>query len=147
MSKLNYSTDIVSGVDGYQYYTGLMRTAQRTLDGFEPDAAAYPGRRAIGGLIELLPPLIRRIRISLQINTNEGVNVGEISNEIKATIVNYIASLGVGEDVILSQIIASVMAIRGVAAATLLYPDYLDVLIPVFDDEKAYIEVRDIAIA
>ena len=147
MGKLNYSTDIISGVDGYQYYTGLMRTAQRTIDGFEPDATSYPGRRAIGGLIELLPPLIRRVRLSLKINTNEGVNVGEISNEIKATIVDYIASLGVGEDVILSQIIARVMAIRGVAAATLLYPSYLSILIPVFDDEKAYIEVRDIAIA
>lgn len=147
MGKLGYSTDITTGIDGYIYYTGLMRTVQRIVDGFEPDPEAYPGRRAIGGVIELLPPLIRRVEITVDVTTNEGVNLGEITNEIKSVIINYIKNLGVGEDVIVSQIIAKVMSVRGVAAITFNVPTPDTERIPIADIEKAFIEAKDISIA
>ncbi len=147
MGKLGYSTDVTTGIDGYLYYTGLMRTVQRIIDGFEPDPEAYPGRRAIGGVIELLPPLIRRVTVSIDVTTNEGVNLGEITNEIKSVIINYIKNLGVGEDVILSQIIAKVMSVRGVAAVTFNIPIPSTERIPIADIEKAFIEAKDISIA
>jgi uncharacterized phage protein gp47/JayE len=147
LGKIGYSTDVTSGVDGYTYYTGLLRTVQRTIDGFEADPSNYPGRRAVGGLIETLPPLIRRVRISIDITTNEGVNIGEISNEIKSTVINYIDELGVGEDVILSEIIARVMVIRGIAAVTFVTPTPDTERIPVAEEEKAFIVASDISIA
>lgn len=145
--KMGYSSDVVTGIDGYLYYTGLMRKVQRIVDGFEPDAANYPGRRAVGSSIELLPPLIRRVKMSLEVTTNEGVNLNEISNDIVSTIIGYVAGLGVGRDVILSEVIVQVMSIRGVAAVTFTQPTPSQERIPISDMEKAFIESSDISIA
>lgn len=147
VGKLNYSTDVTTGVDGYLYYTGLLRTVQRVVDGFEPEQDTYQGRRSIGGLIEILPPLRRDITIAIDITTNEGVNLGEISNEIKSTIINYVNNLGVGKDVILSEIISRIMTIRGVEAATFNVPVAATERIPISDIEKAFVEANNISIA
>lgn len=147
VGKLGYSTDVTIGIDGYLYYTGLLRKAQRVVDGFEPDPENYPGRRAVGGAIELLPPLIRKIVISLDITTNEGVNLGDISGSIKSTAIQYVQSLGVGEDVILSEIIAAVMQIKGVAAVTFTFPSPSTERVTIADNEKATLSPDDIGIS
>jgi uncharacterized phage protein gp47/JayE len=147
MSKLGYSTDVTIGIDGYLYYTGLLRKAQRVVDGFEPDPENYPGRRAVGGAIELLPPLIRKIVISLDVTTNEGVNLGDISGSIKSTAIQYVQGLGVGEDVILSEIIAAVMQIKGIAAVTFTLPTPSTERITIADNEKATLSPNDVGIS
>ena len=147
MGKLGYTTDVTTGIDGYLYYTGLLRRVQRIVDGYEPDAENFPGRRAVGGLIETLPPLIRKISVSINITTDEGVNLGDISSNIKSVIINYVSTLGVGEDVILSEITAAVMQIKGVAATTFTYPNPSTERITIADNEKATIDPNDIGIA
>jgi uncharacterized phage protein gp47/JayE len=147
LGKLDYITDVTTGIDGYTYYTGLLRTVQRIVDGFEPDPVSYPGRRAVGGIIETLPPLIKRVVVSIEVTTNEGVNLNEITNDIKSAIIDYIDGLGVGEDVILSEIIVKVMGITGVAAVTFNVPSPTTERISVADNEKAFIEPNDISIA
>lgn len=147
LGKLGYLTDITTGVDGYTYYTGLLRTVQRIVDGFEPDPISYPGRRAVGGVIEIMPPLIKKVDISIEVTTKDGVNLNEITNDIKSAVINYIDGLGVGEDVILSEIIVKVMSITGVGAVTFNVPSPSTERISVGDNEKAYIEPTDISIA
>jgi len=147
MGKLGYSTEITTGIDGYLYYTGLLRRAQRIVDGYEPDSENFPGRRAVGGVIEILPPLIKRLNISVNVTTDEGVNLGDISSNIKSVIINYISSLGVGEDVIVSEIIASVMQIKGVGAVTFTNPIPSTERITISSNEKATIVPDDIGIA
>lgn len=147
LGKLGYDTNIVTGIDGYLYYTGLLRRAQRIVDGYEPDPDNFPGRRAVGSAIEILPPLSRRIVVAVDITTDEGVSIGDISNNIKSVIINYIESLGVGEDVILSEIIAAVMEIRGVAAITFTNPTPNTERIVIADNEKAIISPNDIGVA
>lgn len=146
-AKLGYNTDVTIGVDGYLYYTGLLRRVQRTVDGFEPDAENFPGRRAVGGFIETLPPLIKNIILTINVTTGEGVNLGDISNNIKSTIINYVQSLGVGVDVILSEIIAATMQIKGVAAVTFTNPVPSTERITVAGNEKATISTENIGIA
>ena len=147
LGKMNYSTDVVTGIDGYTYYTGLLRTVQRIVDGFEPDQINFPGRRAVGGSIETLPPLIKRVVVSIEVTTNEGVNLSEITNDIKSAIINYINQRGVGEDVVLAEIIVAVMQITGVAAVTFNVPAPSTERISVADNEKAFIEPNDISVA
>lgn len=147
MGKLSFDTGVTTGIDGYLYYTGLLRKVQRVIDGYEPDATNFPGRRAVGGVIELLPPLIKRIQVALNVTTNEGVNLNEISNDISSAIIRYVNSLGVGQDVIMAEIIVRVMAIKGVATVTFTYPAPSNASIAVADFEKAFIEVQDISIA
>lgn len=146
-AKLGYNTDVTIGVDGYLYYTGLLRRVQRIVDGFEPDADTFPGRRAVGGFIETLPPLIKNIILTINVTTDEGVNLGDISNNIKSTIINYVQGLGVGEDVILSEIIAAVMQIKGVGAVTFTNPVPSTERITVASNEKATISTENIGIA
>jgi hypothetical protein len=31
------NTDVTTGIDGYLYYTGLLRRVQRIVDGYEPE--------------------------------------------------------------------------------------------------------------
>jgi hypothetical protein len=147
LGKLGYSTDVTSGIDGYLYYTGLLRRVQRIVDGYEPDPDNYPGRRAVGGLIETLPPLNRKISISINVTTDEGVNLGDITSNIKSSVINYVGTLGVGEDVILSEIIASIMQIKGVAAVTFTSPSPSTERITISSNEKVTIDPNDIGIA
>lgn len=147
MGKLGYSTDVTTGIDGYLYYTGLLRRVQRIVDGYEPDAENFPGRRAVGGAIETLPPLTRKISITVNITTDEGVNLGDISNNIKSVVINYIQTLGVGQDVILSEIIADIMGIKGVGAVTFTNPTPDTERITIANNEKATISPEDIGIA
>lgn len=147
LGKLGYSTDVTLGIDGYLYYTGLLRKVQRTVDGFEPDPENYPGRRAVGGAIETLPPLPKRITIALNVTTAEGINLGDITNNIKSVIINYVDDLDVGEDVILSEIIAAVMQVKGVAAVTFTTPVPSTERIDVAENEKAVVVPDNIGIA
>lgn len=147
LGKLGYNTDVTTGIDGYLYYTGLLRRVQRIVDGYEPDAENFPGRRAVGGAIETLPPLVRRIVITVNITTDEGVNLGDISNNIKSVVINYIQTLGVGQDVILSEIIAAIMNIKGVGAVTFTNPTPDTERIVIANNEKATIQPEDIGIA
>ena len=147
LGKIGYSKDIVTGVDGYLYYTGLLRKVQRIIDGYEPDPINFSGRKAVGSLIEVLPPLPRRVTVAIDVTTQDGINLSEISDEITSVIINYIFDLGVGEDVILSDIIVRVKGIDGVAAVTFITPEPSEERITVSNDEKAFIEVSDISIA
>lgn len=147
MGKLGYSNDVTTGIDGYLYYTGLLRRVQRIVDGYEPDAENFPGRRAVGGAIETLPPLVRKIVITVNITTDEGVNLGDISNNIKSVVINYVQTLGVGEDVILSEIIAAIMNIKGVGAVTFTNPTPDTERVTIANNEKAVIAPTDIGIA
>ena len=147
LGKMNYSKDVVTGVDGYLYYTGLLRKVQRIIDGFEPDAVNFPGRKAVGSLIETLPPLPRRVTIAIDVTTEDGINLSEISDEITSAIINYVSDLGVGEDVILSDIIVRVKNIDGVQAVTFITPTPTNERVSISDNEKAFIESEDISIA
>lgn len=147
MGKIGYSSGVITGVDGYQYYTGLLRTVQRTVDGFEPDANTYPGRKAIGSTIEILPPLVKKISIVISVTTNNGVNISEINNEIRSAVLNHVNNLKVNEDVVLSDIVVKVMGIDGVAAVTFVSPAPSTERIFIAANEKSYVEPSDISIA
>lgn len=147
LGKIGYSEDITTGVDGYSYYTGLLRKVQRIIDGFEPDPANFAGRKAVGSLIEVLPPLPRRVTIAINVTTKDGVNLSEISDEIISVIINYVSDLGVGEDVILSDITVRVKNIDGVAAVTFITPEPSKERIPISSDEKAFITSSYISVA
>jgi hypothetical protein len=139
LGKLSFDVGVTTGIDGYTYYTGLMRTAQRTVDGYEPDRTRFPGLRAVGSAIEILPPLIRQIELNLNVTTKNGINLTDINNDIKSSIISYVDSLEVGGDVILSEIVSRIMNISGVEAVTLTSPLPSVERIAVDDDQKAFI--------
>lgn len=147
LGKLGYSNEIVIGTDGYTYYTGLLQKVQYIVDGYAPDSTDYPGQAAVGASIEGLPPLPYEVNLALNVVTNIGVNLGDISNNIKSTITNYIESLGVGAPIILSQIIADVQQVQGVASVVFTNPVPSTPSITLKSNEKAIIVSSGISIA
>lgn len=147
VGKIAYNQELVTGIDGYLYYTGLLRKVQRIIDGFEPDEINFPGQKGIGSFIETLPPLPRRVTIAIDVTTENGVNLSEISDEIASVIINYVSDLGVGEDVIMSDIIVRVKNIDGVQAVTFITPEPSKERISISSEEKAFIEASDVSIA
>lgn len=139
VGKLGYDLITSVGTDGYLFYTGLLRRTQRTIDGFAPDPSTFSERRAVGSRIETLPPLIKNISIVITITTKEGSTIQDISSNLKSAIIDYVNGLGVGEDVILSAIIAAVMKVKGVAAATFNDPAPSEERITISANEKALI--------
>lgn len=148
MGKIGFPIVASVGTDGYSYYTGLLRKTQRLIDGYAPDYNSFPGIKAVGASIETLPPLLQRISLALDITTTFGVNITDIQDVIKSTITNYVnRTLGVGDDVILSQVLVVVMGVRGVAAARIISPNSVTVeRISISQNEKAYIDSSDISI-
>jgi hypothetical protein len=144
--KFGYDLGLSLGTDGYLFYTGLMRRVQRVVDGFSPDPVTFPERRAIGSRIESLPPLVKNISLVLTITTNDGFAIQDISNNIKSSIIDYVNKLGNGQDVILSSIIAKIMQVKGVAAATFNIPEPSEERITVASNEKAIITADNIGI-
>ena len=145
--KLNYSNIISVGIDGYEYYTGLLRRVQRTVDGFNLDPTTYPGLKGVGTRIEILPPLIRKLDLSLNVTFKDGINISDVTDSVKVVMSNYINGLGAGEDVILSEIIAEVMKVKGVEAATFTDPVPSTERFLISEYEKAFIDTADINIA
>lgn len=146
VGKLSYDLITSVGTDGYLFYTGLLRRAQRTIDGFAPDPSTFEERRAVGSRIEILPPLIKNISIVLTITTKEGSIIQDISGNIKSAIIDYVNGLGVGEDVILSAITAAVMKVKGVGAVTFNVPAPSTERITVAANEKALVLANAIGI-
>lgn len=147
LGKLNYSSDPVTGIDGYLYYTGLLQKAQRVVDGYAPDSTDYPGMRAIGGMIEILPPIVQELNLTITVTTNIGVNLGDISNNIKSVMINYVESLGVGDPVVLSEIITAVQGVNGVASVNFVSPAPSTQSIPIANNQKAILLPQNIGIA
>jgi uncharacterized phage protein gp47/JayE len=120
---------------------------QWIVDGYDPDIAQYPGYKGVGALIETLPPLPLPITLALTVATNNGVNLSSISDQIVSVIINYIENLDVGQNVILSQIIADIMPINGVQSVVFTTPVPSTASITVGYNQKATITAADIGIS
>ena len=110
------------GVDAYQRYTGLLEKTQKTVDGVDTDFRTYSGYRAAGTQIEVTSPVIYSAEVSADISLDDGVTLSQISDEVENEISKYINNLGVGEDVIVSELINVIMDVYGVADVEITTP-------------------------
>ena len=146
-NRLNYGTDPVPGVAGYLYYTGLLRSVQRVLTGYEPNSAAFQGVAAAGVDIEPRPPQKQQIVISMKVKTANGVSLQALSDTIKSAIQGYVNSLKLGSDVVMSEVIKIVQEIPGVDACVLAFPTPGTERVTVGDNSIARITSNDITLS
>lgn len=145
-NRLGYGTDPVPGMDGYEFWTGLKQLVQRTVDGYEPDSANFEGVRASGAQIEVREPQIQRVTLSLTVKTTKGVALLAISDSIKSAIAGYINSLGLGQDVVLSEVISIAQVISGVDSLVLVSPTLNTERITINSNAIAKINTSDITL-
>lgn len=111
---LNFSNIQVEGIDGYKHKTGLEQEAQWTIDGLDRDSSNYPGIGATGTQFEVLTPILKKIRLIIDVTPEQGVSLSSVSGPVSNAISEYINSRGVGDDVILSEIVAAAQSVTGV---------------------------------
>ena len=113
-NALNFERIQVEGTDGYKYYTGLIQLAQWTIDGLDRDSSNYPGIGAAGTQFEVIPPVLINVRLTLNITTDEGVSLASVLNEVQSAVLGYVNSRKVGEEVVLSEVIAAAQSVNGI---------------------------------
>ncbi len=111
---LNFSNTQVEGIDGYKHKTGLEQKAQFTIDGLDRDPSNFPGIGAAGTQFEVLTPVLVKLSLIINVTTEEGVSLSAVSGDVSNAVAEYVNSRGVGEDIILSEIIAAAQSITGV---------------------------------
>lgn len=100
-------------VANYDYYTGLLAEVQKVVDGDTTDPTNYPGLRAAGIHVVVETPTIRRITVRVSISARAGIQEADLTANVQESIESYINGLGVGENVIVAEIIERAMAVDG----------------------------------
>ena len=116
--KIGFEERTFQGIDGYKVFAGLVREAHRVIDGLPTNTILYPGTKAMGAAVEVEPPLVKTIQMSLSVRPKDGVTINSISEIIKSTVAGYINKLGVGKPVVISEIIRIVQGLPGVYSVT-----------------------------
>lgn len=115
LTKLDMDESTKLGLDAYRFYEGLIKQLYKVLYG-DPTDPAYEGVRAAGTDIDIQPPLIRRIKVTLNIRIKTGIPFSEVTDAVKSAAAGYINSLGVGQPVSLSAMTAAIQTVDGVVA-------------------------------
>lgn len=118
LDRLEFSTDIVTGQDGYVHDIGLIAAVNQVIYGDESDPETYPGVVSAGDDIFIGPPLIRRVFISVAVREVSGSNT---TPGVQAAIAKIINSAG-GKPVPISSYIAEAQAVPGVVSIIPLDP-------------------------
>lgn len=124
LDKLDFPTDLVAGIDGYDYSVGLVGEANRVLYGDPANPSQYPGIAAAGAQINISGPLVKRIQISLNLRVKADVSTSEVGDRVKSAVAAVINNTGVGVAIAFSDIVAAAGKVVGVQAVTILTPTY-----------------------
>lgn len=122
LNKLEFPTTPVFGINGYSSLVGLVKTAAQTVFGDPTNPTVYPGLLSPGSVLEILPPLIKRIFISLSVRLNTGVPITSVESAIQGAVIGLINSSKIGQPVAFSTIVSNVQAISGVASCVITSP-------------------------
>lgn len=121
LDKLQFDTSLVSGIDGYAYNTGLLSEVNKVIFGDEKNSLFYPGVAAAGTDLSIRGPIIKRVSVSLAIRSNQ-TNQNDLIIKVKNAVASLINSLGVGEPIVLSDIIDAANNIDGVQSVVMISP-------------------------
>lgn len=124
--QVNFTPSLLAGeiitINTYMKYTGLIALAQKVIDGDSTDRLNYPGYRSGGVLVQVKTPNIRIQNISVTITIKEGYDKATVLINVKSSIISYINSLSISQDIIRNELIKKIMNVSGVYDASLLEP-------------------------
>lgn len=97
----------------YTWFTGIVQETQKVIDGDPTDRANYPGWRAAGVLVKVVTPTVYNVIITANITVKSGFSQTQVAEAVRAELSAYVNGLGIGSDIILSEIIERAMAVAG----------------------------------
>lgn len=111
-------------VCAYENFTGLVQLAQRTLDGDLNNASVFPGVRSAGVQLLVRPTNKTSIDITMDITIDSSITDMDTASFLaRQFTISYINSLGIGEHIILAEIIERVMTIDGITNVKITTPE------------------------
>jgi uncharacterized phage protein gp47/JayE len=149
VGKLNFPTVVEIGEDSYKHYEGLIHAVGEVIRGEAYDTVTYPGVAAAGSFIEITAPLPLTLSISIIIQLVSNVPFSTVQSSIQSAVAAYVNSLGVGQSVSFSEVVATVQQINGVTALAISAPTYntTDLVIVVNQNEKALINASNVIVS
>ena len=97
----------------YRFYTGLIQATQRVIDGDPSSPLQFPGVRAAGITVYVLPPQTLLQSVNANLSVAAGFDVTTVTLRVRDTIQDYINTLNIGDDVIVSELIQRIMDVDG----------------------------------
>ena len=150
ISKLSFDMTIKKGLDSYRYHTGLIGESNRIVYGDPRDPISYPGVAAAGAEIFIREPLLRRVKLSIDVRIQTGIPFVQVSEQVRTNITALIDGNPIGQSIAISDIVETVNIIPGVRAVAISSPlyDSANDLIKISPSEKAKIidPVSDITV-
>lgn len=116
---------VVSGtqvVAHYTYYTNLIAQVQKVMEGDQNDPVNFPGVKAAGVFLSVEQPVIKRVTILASITADNGYTESDLAPLVQRAIESYVASLRIGQDVIVSKLIDAAFSITGLADISIVTP-------------------------
>jgi len=96
----------------YRFYTGLIAETQRVIEG-DPTDARVPGVRGHGVQIQVLAPQTLYQSVVAQVSVLDDYDPAVVIQGVRSAIQDYINGLGIGEHVIVSELIERAMGVAG----------------------------------
>ena len=87
---------------------------EKFINGDPNDEVNFPGVVAAGIEATVETPTVRRVTARVSITALDGFEESELAPLVRTEIENYILSLGIGDDVIVSEIVERSMGITGI---------------------------------
>lgn len=109
-------------VAGYQYYTNLVALVQRVLEGDPNDPVNFPGVKASGVFLRVLPPQAVRVTVRASLTAEANFVEADLAAPVRRAIEDYINSRKIGEDIILTKIVDVAHNVAGVRDIVITQP-------------------------
>ncbi len=120
---LTFVETSVRGNQAYAYYTGLTKVVHKTIYGDETDLASYPGVGAEGVRFQIKAPITIQVELVIGVTLSPGLSLSTVQNSIINQTISYVNSLGVGQSVILSNIVQTILSgVAGIEDVMITFP-------------------------
>lgn len=128
--------NVSPSVGAYSFAKGLAALVQRAVNGDPTDFADFMGVRSHGVKVLVVAPTVIVPTFQIAVLPRSGVSAGPLYDLVKQVVQAYVNNLGMGDEIILSEIIHRTKALRDVADVRIVSPSSN---VPVADSQLARI--------
>jgi uncharacterized phage protein gp47/JayE len=109
-------------VSAYTHYAGLIREAQRRIEGDPADRVNYPTWRAGGVVVDVLPPVLRQVTVTAHVVADVDADREAVVANVRRALAAYVNGLGIGRAVVHSELVERAMGVAGMYDVTIEAP-------------------------
>jgi len=106
----------------YLYSSGLSAFVQRSVNGDPADFNDFPGYRAAGSQVLVAVPTTQAQAFVILVVPARGFTVTQVTSSVQVAVETYVNALGIGDDIVIAEVITTVMALPGISDTQVLTP-------------------------